>query len=84
MQHGLDGHVQGHGLRASQAASGRALGMNGGGELWTTGAQPWYLSASGSGESWRESWNLPSRAWEEAIFIQMEFDSSCCCFRLAS
>ena len=53
------GHVQGHGLRASQAASGRALGMNGGGELWTTRAQPWCRSASGSGESWRKPWMCP-------------------------
>lgn len=38
---GSTGHVQGHGLRASQAASGPALGMNSGRELWTTRAQPW-------------------------------------------
>ena len=46
-----------------------ALGMNGGGELWTTRAQPWCRPASGSGESWRKPWEVPSRAWEEAIFI---------------
>ena len=45
-----------------------ALGTNGGGELWTTRAQPWCRSASGSGESWGKPWIVPTRAWEGGIF----------------
>jgi hypothetical protein len=57
-------HVQGHGLRARQGSVRASTRDERRRELWTTRAQPWCVSASGSGESWRKALDaMPTRAW---------------------